>query len=52
MEAYKQAHNSKVIPLYLLDTDSKLYFFTTDPELKPKKRWKITSLIYEKKEIE
>jgi len=51
LEDYIQAHNSKVIPLYLLDTDGNLYFFTTDHELKPKKGWKITSLIYEDKEI-
>ena len=50
LEAYKKAHNSKVIPLYLLDTDGKLHFFTTDHELKPKVGWKITSLIYESKE--
>ncbi len=50
LETYIQAHNSKVIPLYLLDTDGKLHFFTTDHELKPKVGWKITSLIYESKE--
>lgn len=50
LEAYIQAHNSKVIPLYLIDTDGKLHFFTTDHELKPKVGWKITSLIYESKE--
>lgn len=52
LETYIQAHNSKVIPLYLLDTDGDLYFFTTDHELKPKKGWKITSLIYEDKKRE
>lgn len=50
LEAYLKAHNSKVIPLYLLDTDGKLHFFTTDHEPKPKEGWKITSLIYESKE--
>jgi len=50
MEAYKKAHESKVIPLYLIDTDGKLHFFTTENELKPKEGWKITSLIYESKE--
>jgi hypothetical protein len=50
LEVYKKAHNSKVIPLYLQDTDGKLHFFTTDHELKPKVGWKITSLIYESKE--
>ncbi|GIT97625.1 sodium/hydrogen antiporter [Sulfurovum sp. TSL1] len=52
LETYIQAHNSKVIPLYLLDKDGNLYFFTTDHELKPKNGWKITSLIYEDKERE
>ncbi len=50
MDAYIEAHKSKVIPLYLIDTDGKLYFFTTDHELKPKEGWRITSLIYENKE--
>ncbi len=50
LEAYKKAHNSKVIPLYLIDSDGKLSFFTTDHELNPKEGWKITSLIYENKE--
>ncbi len=50
IEAYKKAHESKVIPLYLIDTDGKLHFFTTDHELKPKEGWKITSLIYKHKE--
>ncbi|UPT78525.1 cation:proton antiporter [Sulfurovum sp. XGS-02] len=50
IEAYKKAHESKVIPLYLIDTDGKLHFFTTDHELKPKEGWKITSLIYKRKE--
>ena len=39
-----------VFSLYLIDTDGKLYFFTTDRELKPKEGWKITSLIYKNKE--
>ncbi len=52
MAAYKKAHQSKIIPLYLIDTDGKLHFFTTDHELKPKEGWKITSLIYESKEKE
>ena len=50
LEAYKEAHNSKVIPLYLLDTGGKLHLFTTSNELEPKEGWKITSLIYENKE--
>ncbi len=50
IEAYKKAHEGKVIPLYLIDTDGKLHFFTTDHELKPKEGWKITSLIYKRKE--
>jgi CPA1 family monovalent cation:H+ antiporter len=50
MDAYNEAHKSKVIPLYLIDTEGKLYFFTTDHELKPKEGWRITSLIYETKE--
>lgn len=52
MEEYNEAHNNKVIPLYLIDRDGKLYFFTTDHELKPKEGWRITSLIYENKEVQ
>jgi len=50
IEAYKAAYNNKLIPLYLIDSDGKLSFFTTDHELNPKEGWRVTSLIYESKE--
>lgn len=43
---YLKQKDNKAIPLFLVDTNEQLYFFTTDQELTPKAGWKITSLVY------
>jgi len=43
---YLKQKDNKVIPLFMVDTNEQLYFFTTDQELTPKADWKITSLVY------
>lgn len=47
LSEYLKEKDNKVIPLYWVDTNEQLHFFTTDQELTSNADWKITSLVYE-----
>lgn len=42
---YMEAHQNREIPLFTLDAQDKLHFFTTSETLQPKPGWKIASLL-------
>jgi NhaP-type Na+/H+ or K+/H+ antiporter len=46
LSQYLKHKENKKIPLYAVDSNEQLHFFTSDHELTPKAGWSITSLVY------